>query len=80
MQYLKARNLADGGVEVRVTAEKLKQPARLGNFQIDVSSPVALTAEQEQGMRNSVHHCLIHNTLLTPPQIAIHLHLPQPVA
>jgi putative redox protein len=79
VQYLKARNLADGGVEVRVTAEKLKQPARLGNFQIDVSSPVPLTPEQEQGMMNAVHHCLIHNTLLTPPQIDINLHLPQTV-
>jgi uncharacterized OsmC-like protein len=78
-QYLKARNLARGGVEVRVTAQKLKPPARLGNFQIDVSCPVPLTAEQEQGMMNSVHHCLIHNTLLTPPQIDIKLHLPQTV-
>jgi len=30
-------------------------------------------------MTNAVHHCLIHNTLLTPPQIAINLHLPQTV-
>lgn len=79
-QYLKARSLADGGVEVRVTAEKLKPPARLGNFQINVSCPVALTPEQEQGMMNSVHHCLIHNTLLTPPQIDIHLKVPQTVS
>jgi putative redox protein len=78
-QFLKARNLADGGVEVRVTAEKLKHPARLGNFQVDVSCPVPLTPEQEQGMMNAVHHCLIHNTLLTPPQIDIKLHLPQTV-
>ena len=78
-QYLKARNLADGGVEVRVTAEKLKQPARLGNFGIDVFCPVALTPEQEQGMTNAVHHCLIHNTLLTPPQIEIKLQMPQRV-
>jgi putative redox protein len=78
-QFLKARNLADGGVEVRVTAEKLKHPARLGNFQVDVSCPVPLTPEQEQGMMNAVHHCLIHNTLLTPPQIDINLHLPQTV-
>jgi len=79
VQYLKARKLADGGVEVRVTAEKLKLPARLGNFEIEVSCPVPLTPEQEQGMTNAVHHCLIHNTLLAPPQIAIRLHLPQTV-
>jgi putative redox protein len=69
LQYLKTRDLAQGGVKVAVTAEKLLKPARLGNFQIKVTSPVALTPEQNEGMLRSVHHCLVHNTLLTPPQI-----------
>jgi uncharacterized OsmC-like protein len=73
VQYLKTRNLAQSGVEVSVTAEKLKQPARLGNFRIHVVSPVALTEEQREGLMRSVHHCLIHNTLLSPPEIAIDL-------
>jgi uncharacterized OsmC-like protein len=73
VQYLRTRNLDDRGVEVSVTAEKLKQPARLGNFRIHVSCPVALTDEQEQGVMRSVHHCLVHNTLLNPPEIKIEL-------
>ncbi|MGO9305643.1 MAG: OsmC family protein [Candidatus Korobacteraceae bacterium] len=73
VQYLKTRNLAQSGVEVSVTAEKLKQPARLGNFRIHVVSPVALTEEHREGLMRSVHHCLIHNTLLSPPEIAIEL-------
>ena len=73
VQYLKTRNLADHGVEVSVTAEKLKSPARVGNFQIRVACPVSLTEEQTEGLMRSVHHCLIHNTLLTPPEIAIEL-------
>ena len=73
VQYLKARNLADRGVEVSVTADKLKQPARLGNFNIHVECPVALTEEQTEGLRRSVHCCLIHNTLLSPPEIKIEL-------
>jgi uncharacterized OsmC-like protein len=72
-QYLNTRNLAQSGVEVMVTAEKLKQPARLGNFRIHVVSPVSLTEEQTEGLMRSVHHCLIHNTLLSPPEIAIEL-------
>ena len=79
-QYLMARNLADKGVEVSVTAEKLMKPARLGNFRIDVTCPVALTDEQQQGLTNSVHHCLIHNTLLAPPEITIGLTCAQTVA
>jgi len=73
VQYLKTRNLAESGVEVTVSAEKLKQPARLGNFRVSVSCPVALTEEQTEGLMRSVHHCLVHNTLLTPPEIEIDL-------
>jgi len=73
VQYLKSRNLTESGVEVSVTAEKLKSPARVGNFQIHVACPVSLTEEQTEGLMRSVHHCLIHNTLLSPPEIAIEL-------
>jgi uncharacterized OsmC-like protein len=71
VQYLKTRNFAESGVEVSVTAAKLKSPARLGNFQIRVACPVSLTEEQTEGLTRSVHHCLIHNTLLSPPEIKI---------
>jgi uncharacterized OsmC-like protein len=73
VQYLKTRNLAETGVEVTVTAEKLKQPARVGNFRVHVVSPVSLTEEQAEGLMRSVHHCLVHNTLLTPPESTIEL-------
>lgn len=73
MQYLRARNLADTGVEVTVTAEKLKQPARVGNFRVHVVCPVSLTDDQTEGLMRSVHHCMVHNTLLAPPEIEIEL-------
>ncbi len=73
VQYLKTRNLAETGVEVTVTAEKLKQPARVGNFRVHVLCPVSCTDEQTEVLMRSVHHCLVHNTLLTPPEIAIEL-------
>ncbi len=73
VQYLKTRNLADSGVEVSVTAEKLKGPARLGNFKIRVAYPVLLDEEHTEGLMRSVKHCLVHNTLLAPPAIDIEL-------
>lgn len=73
VQYLRARHLADRGVEVTVNAEKLLQPARLGYFHVQVTCPVPLTAEQHEGMMRSVHHCLIHNTLLSLPKIEIEI-------
>lgn len=73
VEYLRVHNLALSGVEVRVTADKLKQPARLGNFRVHVACPVSLTEEQTEGLMRAAHHCLIHNTLLSPPEIAIEL-------
>ena len=72
-EYLRTRNLAKSGLEVSVTAEKLLKPARLGNFRVLVTSPVALTAEQNEGMMRSVHHCLVHNTLLSLLEINIEI-------
>ena len=68
-QYLRKFKLAEQGTRVRVTAEKLKEPARLGEFTIAVDVPVELSETHKQGVERAVHHCLIHNTLLHPPVI-----------
>lgn len=73
VQYLKARNLAETGVVVSVTADKLMQPPRLGNFKVNVVCPVSLTEDQNAGIMRAIHRCLIHNTLLAPPEILIEL-------
>lgn len=80
VQYLKTRNLADTGVVVTVHAEKLLQPARLSNFRVHVECPVTLTPAHREGLMRSVHHCLVHNTLLSPPSIEIELATPGVVA
>lgn len=77
VQYLKSRNLADSGVEVTVTAQKMKPPARLGQFDIQVVCPVPLTEEQNEALQRSVRACLIHNTLLHAPQINLELTVPE---
>jgi uncharacterized OsmC-like protein len=76
VQYLKTRNLAANAVEAVVEAEKLKNPARMGNFKIEVHCPVALTEEQQLALVRSVHSCLIHNTMMSVPDISIELKLP----
>ena len=80
VEYLKTRKLAESGVEVTVTAEKLLQPARLSNFHVRVDCPVDLTVAQREGLMRSVHHCLVHNTLLSPPVIEIELATPSVAA
>jgi putative redox protein len=69
--YLKKHKLATTGTRVHVTADKVKAPARLDNFRITVTVPVEISDEHRKGVEDAVHHCLIHNTLLQPPTIAL---------
>jgi len=68
-QYLKKFKLAAEGTQVRVTADKVKDPARMDNFLIAVKVPATLSREHRAGLDQAIHHCLIHNTLLHPPKI-----------
>jgi putative redox protein len=71
-QYLRKHKLATEGTRVRVTCDKVKDPvARMTNFVIEVDVPVELSEEQRGGVRESVEHCLVHNTLLHKPEITL---------
>jgi len=67
-KYLETRSLSAKGLEVKVTAEKATQPARVGSFCIEVSVP-GLGPAHEAGILRAVKACLIHNTLLNLPAI-----------
>lgn len=69
--YLRKHKLATEGTVVRVHADKLKNPARMDNFRIDIDVPVGLSEAHKVGVGEAVHHCLIHNTLLHPPQMSV---------
>jgi len=71
-QYLRKNKLASEGTRVRVTCEKVKDPlARMTNFVIEVEAPVDLSEAQRKGVEEAVEHCLVHNTLLHTPNIAL---------
>ena len=74
--YLRKHKLAEEGTKVRVTAGKRKDPARLDDFRIFVDVPAGLDPKHLAGLERAVHQCLIHNTLLHPPTIAIEIHSP----
>jgi len=72
-QYLKKYKLASEGTRVRVTADKVNDPARMDNFRIEVEIPSAFSDQHRNGIEEAIHHCLIHNTLLHPPKIALEM-------
>jgi uncharacterized OsmC-like protein len=67
-EYLRVRKLPTDGLDVRVTAEKRLQPARLDRFRIDVAVP-GLEGRHLEGVERAVKSCLIHNTLLHQPTV-----------
>ncbi len=71
--YLRKHKLVEQGTRVRVSAEKMKDPARMDNFKIEVDVPQELTLRHREGLEQAVHHCLIHNTLLHPPAMTIEI-------
>ena len=70
LEYLRARSLPTGELTVRVHAGKLKQPARMGDFRIEVTTGT-LEPRHEEGVLRAVKACLIHNTLLDAPAIEV---------
>jgi putative redox protein len=71
-EHLRKHRLATEGTRVRVRCEKVSKPvARMTDFVVEVDAPVELSEEQLKGLESAVEHCLVHNTLLTPPKISI---------
>jgi|SRR5271157_5643848 len=70
-QYLKKNNLAGEGTRVRVTADKVQDPARMDNFRVEVEVPLAFSEQHRNGIQEAIQHCPIHNTLLYPPKITL---------
>ncbi len=69
-QYLRTRGLPHEDLQVRVTAQKAAQPARLASFEIEVTA-VGLDERHKAGILRAAKACLIHNTLLGAPGIGI---------
>ncbi len=75
-EYLRVRGLAGEGLSVAVEAEKLKAPARLGNFRVTIQAPGDFDERHREGLVRAARSCLIHNTLLHPPSIEIAVETP----
>jgi uncharacterized OsmC-like protein len=71
LQYLRARSLPTAGLTVGVTAEKALGPARLASFRIEINVPELTDERHKEGVLRAAKACLIHNTLMAPPQIEL---------
>jgi len=71
-EYLQARGLDAGKLEIHVSGEKGDRPVRIVSLDIDVIVP-CLADRYREGLLRAVNLCLIKNTLLAPPAIEVRL-------
>jgi putative redox protein len=69
-EYLKTRSLSTEGLEVSVSAEKVLHPARMDQFVVRIQSGIS-EERHRAGLQRAVNSCLVHNTLLHAPSIAV---------
>lgn len=67
--HLKRHHLPFEGTTVEAVAEKVKNPARLGEIVFRVSTPAVLDEAQRKSLVESVEKCILHNTLTHPPSL-----------
>jgi putative redox protein len=71
-EYLRARNLAFDSTELRISAVKGGEPARLTEIEIEVDAP-ALGVRARDGLMKAIDACLLKRTLADPPKLKVSL-------
>jgi len=61
------------GMEIALDWQIAEQPHRIGEINISIALPSAVSDTQRQTLERVAHACLIHNTLTHPPDISLHL-------
>jgi len=72
VEYLRAGNLAQGEIELSVSAKEGLSPARLAEIGIEVNAP-RLGMRARKGIIKAIEECLLRRALTDPPRLKVHL-------
>jgi uncharacterized OsmC-like protein len=76
--YLKRHNIPDEGLIVEVDTVDMKEPSRVGSFNVKINLKADLSKEDSAGLIASISHCYIGNTLKGKPEINYKLNIESP--
>jgi len=71
VEFCKARAIPHEEVRIKVSAETLRDPGRVGNIAVAVRLPVELEPGRLRALVRAATHCTIHNTLGSAPEIHV---------
>jgi len=66
-------NIATEGMVVHTDFDKTNNPARVGKLAITIELPAGVPRDKTHAFMETVHRCLIHNTLCNTPEITMAL-------
>ncbi len=73
LNYCKNIGINPNDMILSLEWEKASNPARIGSITVDIKLPKIKAKDRQQAIIKVAEHCLVHNTILTPPRITINL-------
>jgi len=73
LNYCKNVKINTNNMLLSVQWEKASNPARISSIKVEVCLPRMLDKERQEALIKVAEHCLVHNTIHTPPQVEVSL-------
>jgi len=71
VSYCKNNKLDANDLTIKLDWEKKKNPSRISKMDIKISLPKVAIEEKKETLLKVAKKCLVHNTLLNPPEVDI---------
>ena len=72
-RYLARHDLPTTGLRVTGAYDMAQRPSRIGSISLDITLPEGVPDDQRARLLAVASHCTVHNSLITPPQVAVAL-------
>jgi uncharacterized OsmC-like protein len=73
LNYCKNVKINTSNMLLSVQWEKASNPARISRIKVEIRLPRMLDSERREALVKVAEHCLVHNTIHTPPKVEVSL-------
>lgn len=71
LAFAKRHEIPVEGLTADVEYENVDNPRRVGRFAITIHLPAPVSDQHRAALHRAAEQCLVHNTLLQPPEIGV---------
>lgn len=73
LNYCRNVKINPNNMLLSVSWDKASNPARINNIKVEIRLPKMLDQERREALIKVAEHCLVHNTIHTPPKLEVSL-------